>query len=227
VEATLVTGGASGIGAACARALAERGLRVAVLDLAEAPAADLSLVADVRDAAAVAAAVDRVEDELGPIAALVTAAGHYEQAPVGETGVDRWRRMIDVHVGGTVNACRPVYRRMLARGSGAICTIGSELGLMGDPDAWHYASAKAAIHAFTKTLAIEAATHGVRVNCVAPGPTDTPLLVPAHRSAEALAALPLGRLVRPEEIAAAVLFVLFAPHNMVGQVLSPNAGAVI
>jgi hypothetical protein len=94
-------------------------------------------------------------------------------------------------------------------------------------DAPHYAAAKGAIHAFTKSLAVEAAPHGIRVNCVAPGPTDTPLMTPELRDPDYVASLVLGRLVAPEEIAAAVRFVLRGEHNLVGQVISPNAGAVV
>ena len=182
---------------------------------------------DVADAAAVEAAVARAEAELGPVAVVVTAAGYYERAAIGATGVDAWRRMLAVQLGGTVNLARGAYTRMLARGAGSICTIGSELALCGDADAAHYAAAKGAIHAFTKSLAVEAAPHGIQVNCVAPGPTDTPLMTPELRGPEYVDSLVLKRLVAPDEIAATVLFVTRGAHNLVGQVISPNAGAVV
>jgi 2-hydroxycyclohexanecarboxyl-CoA dehydrogenase len=117
---------------------------------------------------------------------------------------------------------------MLPRGAGAICTVGSELALCGDAEAAHYAACKGAIHAFTKTIALEAAPHGVRVNCVAPGPTDTPLMTEEMRDPAYIASLVLQRLVAPEEIAATVAFLLATDqHNLVGQVVSPNAGAVV
>jgi len=203
------------------------GLAVASLDLAAAPDADLSLEVDVADADAVEAAVARAEAELGPVEVAVTAAGYYERAGVGAIGVTAWRRMLAVQLYGTVNVARSVYPRMLARRAGAICTIGSELALCGDADAAHYAAAKGAIHAFTKSLAVEAAPHGVRVNCVAPGPTDTPLMTPEMRAPAYVDSLVLQRLVAPEEIAAAVRFVTRGAHNLVGQVISPNAGAVL
>ena len=223
----VVSGAASGIGRACAAALRDDGLAVAALDLTAADGVELALQADVADADAVEAAVARAEAELGPVEVVVTAAGYYERAPVGGIGVTAWRRMIAVQLGGTVNLARSAYARMRERGAGAICTIGSELALCGDADAAHYAAAKGAIHAFTKSLAVEAAPHGVRVNCVAPGPTDTPLMTPEMRDPAYVDALVLRRLVAPEEIAATVLFVTRGAHNLVGQVISPNAGAVV
>jgi NAD(P)-dependent dehydrogenase (short-subunit alcohol dehydrogenase family) len=223
----VISGAASGIGRACAAALRSDGLAIAALDLQPAPDADLALAVDVADGAAVEAAVARAEAELGPIGCAVTAAGFYERRPVGGIGVEAWRRMLAVQLGGTVNVARSAYARMLPRGEGAICTIGSELALCGDADAAHYAAAKGAIHAFTKSLAVEAAAHGVRVNCVAPGPTDTPLMTPELRDPAYIEALVLRRLVAPEEIAETVRFVLRGAHNLVGQVISPNAGAVV
>jgi 2-hydroxycyclohexanecarboxyl-CoA dehydrogenase len=223
----VVSGAASGIGRACALALRADGLAVASLDLDEAHDVDLALRADVADAGAVEAAVAHAESELGPVAVIVTAAGYYERAPLGGIGVAAWRRMLAVQLGGTVNLARSAYARMRGRGAGAICTIGSELALCGDADAAHYAAAKGAIHAFTKSLAVEAAPHGVRVNCVAPGPTDTPLMTPELRDPAYVSSLVLQRLVAPEEIAAAVRFVTRGDHNLVGQVISPNAGAVV
>jgi NAD(P)-dependent dehydrogenase (short-subunit alcohol dehydrogenase family) len=230
MTAALVTGGSSGIGAACAARLAAHGHRVAVVDLAPTAAASgvgLSLTADVSDGPALAAAVERTEAELGAIDYLVTAAGYYRAASIAEPDEAEWRRMLEVHVGGTANAWRAVVPRMRARGRGAICAIGSELGIIGDPSAPHYAAAKGAIHAMTKSLAAELAPDGIRVNCVAPGPTDTPLLGDDPNTAGYADALPLGRLLGADEIAAAVMFVLLEDTNMVGQVVSPNAGAVL
>jgi NAD(P)-dependent dehydrogenase (short-subunit alcohol dehydrogenase family) len=229
LSAALITGGSSGIGAACAARLAAHGHRVAVIDLAPAAAAavSLSLTLDVRDGPAMAGAVDTVETELGAIDYLVTAAGHYRAAAIAEPDEAEWRRMLEVHVGGTANAWRAVVPRMRSRGRGAICAIGSELGIIGDPSAPHYAAAKGAIHAMTKSLAVELAPDGIRVNCVAPGPTDTPLLGDDPNMAGYADVLPLGRVLAPDEIAAAVAFVLLEDTNFVGQVVSPNAGAVL
>ena len=225
---TVVTGAASGIGAACVARFREGGRTVVGIDLVEPSGCDLAIVADVADGAAVEAAFVRAERSLGPVDALVTVAGYYERVSLLELDERQLARMIAVHVDGTANACRSALARMLPRGRGAICTIGSELALCGDADAAHYAACKGAIHALTKTLAREAAPHGIRINCVAPGPTDTPLMTAEMRDPAYLESLVLRRLVDPREIAATVEFVLASEqHNLVGQVISPNAGAVV
>jgi NAD(P)-dependent dehydrogenase (short-subunit alcohol dehydrogenase family) len=227
-QVAVVTGAASGIGAAVASALAERGWRVAGLDLRDS-ACELSLQADVADRAAVAAAVARARRELGPISALLTAAGIYEMTPVADITTAAWRRMLAIHLGGVANACWAVVPSMLEAGSGSIVTISSELAIAGGDEDAHYAAAKGAIIGFTRALGAELAPRGIRVNSVAPGPTDTPLIAADSpwRAPDYLATLPLRRLVRPEEVAGAVLFLLEEEANFVGQVISPNAGAVI
>ncbi|MGI8616321.1 MAG: SDR family NAD(P)-dependent oxidoreductase, partial [Actinomycetota bacterium] len=202
-------------------------LAVAGFDLHAAEDVDLAFEVDVRDAEAIEDAVARTEDQLGPVEYLMTAAGVYELFPLGGIGPDRWRRMMAIHIDGTANTCRSVYPRMKERGRGSIVTIGSELGLMGDPEAAHYAAAKGAIHGFSKSLAMEGVAHGIRVNCVAPGPADTPLLKQEMRSPEYVNSLVLGRIVKPEEVADTVAFLMLEQHNFVGAVLSPNAGAVV
>ena len=224
----LVTGAASGIGAAVAARLASRDWLVAGLDLRESET-DLPLTADVTDAPAVREAARRAERELGPLSLLVSVAGYYEMVPISGIGVDAWRRMLDVHLGGTRNACAAVLPGMVDRGEGRVITISSELALAGGEDDAHYAAAKGAIIGFTKSLAAEVADRGVLVNSVAPGPTDTPLLAPDSpwRDSAYLETLPLRRLVRPEEIAETVVFLAEEGDYFCGQVLSPNAGAVI
>jgi NAD(P)-dependent dehydrogenase (short-subunit alcohol dehydrogenase family) len=118
---------------------------------------------------------------------------------------------------------------MLAAGSGTVVTISSELGVAGGDGDAHYAAAKGAIIGLTRSLGWELAPLGIRVNSVAPGPTDTPLLVADSpwREPAYLAGLPLGRLVTPEEVAETVLFLIEEGSYFAGQTLSPNAGAVI
>jgi len=226
-QVALVTGGASGIGAATVTRLQHAGLLVAVLDRSPAPAADRCYEVDVTDHAAVADAVRSVVADLGRVDHAVTAAGVYEGAALEALDVPRWRRMLAVHVGGTVAVWRAVLPHLLARGGGSLCAVGSELGLAGDPNAAHYAAAKGAIHALAKSVAVEVAPRGVRINVVAPGPTDTPLLRDDPLADDYAAAIPLRRLISPDEIAAAICFVLLEPTNLVGQVVSPNGGAVL
>ena len=224
----LVTGAASGIGAAVAARLAERGWRVAGLDL-RASRAELSLAADVTDRQAVRGAVERAQRDLGRIELLVTCAGTYEMRPVAEITPERWQAMLRLHLGGAANACWAVLPAMLDAGAGTIVTISSELAIAGGDGDAHYAAAKGAIIGFTRSLGIELAARGIRVNSVAPGPTDTPLLAPDSpwRRPEYLATLPLGRLVRPDEVAETVVFVAEEGTYFAAQTLSPNAGAVI
>jgi NAD(P)-dependent dehydrogenase (short-subunit alcohol dehydrogenase family) len=224
----LVTGAASGIGAAVAGLLADRGWRVAGLDL-DRSETELVIQADVTDREAVRAAAERAAAELGPVSLLVTAAGVYEMAPIADIGVDRWRRMLAVHLGGVANACWAVLPGMLANEKGTVVTISSELALAGGSGDSHYAAAKGAILGFTRSLGLELAPKGIRVNSIAPGPTDTPLLKADSpwRAPEYLATLPLGRLVTPDEVAQTALFLIEEGTYFAGQTISPNAGAVI
>lgn len=225
----VVTGSASGIGAAVASTLASMGWRVGGLDLAASPRCDTSVVVDVTDPAAVAAAVEAVSGELGPIDAAVSVAGHYAMAPIGEITLEQWTRMLRVHLGGLRNLSRSVLPEMLDRGTGSIVAITSELAVGGGDGDAHYAAAKGAIIGFVRSLAAEVAPRGVRVNAVAPGPTDTPLLAPDSpwRAAEYLDTLPIRRLGAPEEVARCVAWLIEEGTFCVGEILSPNAGAVI
>ena len=224
----LVTGSASGIGAAIAARLSAGGWRVAGLDL-RASRTDLSLIVDVSDAAQVGHAVERAEAELGPIDGLVSGAGYYEMLPIDAMTPECWTRMLRVHLGGLLHTARAVVPGMLARRTGAIVAISSELAIGGGAQDAHYAAAKGASLGLMRSLAAEVAPHGIRVNAVAPGPTDTPLLDPDSpwRAPAYLATLPAGRLARPEEVARVVAFALEECPYLCGEVLSINSGAVI
>ena len=181
------------------------------------------------DSESVRNAVSQVELELGPVEAAVSAAGYYEMLPVSEITPDKWRRMLAVHVGGFVNLSRAVLPGMIMVGGGSIVAITSELAIGGGLNDAHYAAAKGTLLGLVRSLAAEFAPQGIRVNSVAPGPTDTPLLAPDSpwRAPEYLATLPLGRLTSPEEVALCIAFLLDEGTFCVGETLNPNAGAVI
>jgi 2-hydroxycyclohexanecarboxyl-CoA dehydrogenase len=225
----VVTGAASGIGAACAAELRSRGWRVAAVDLQSAGDVDLPLVADVTDPQAVADAVARTEQQLGPVEAVVSVAGHYAMVPFEEITAQALHRMLRVHLGGLLNLCRAATPLMTARGRGNVVAVTSELAIGGGDGDAHYAAAKGALIGLVRSLAVELAATGVRVNAVAPGPTDTPLLAADSpwREPGYLATLPARRLVAPQEIALTVAFLLEQGSFFCGEVLSPNAGAVI
>ncbi len=228
----VVTGAASGIGRATAERFAVAGYHVVVNDLGErgelgelaAGLGGTAVAADVADAAAMTELV-RVAAGFGPLAVVVSNAGFYVERPLAETDDALWDRMLRVHLGGLLNLARAAAPIMRARGDGAIVGIASELALAGSHEAAAYVAAKAAVIGLVRSLARELAP-AIRVNAVAPGPVDTPLLPDRDREPAALAAIPLGRLGHPDEIATAILAVAEATWTT-GQVVSPNGGTVI
>jgi 2-hydroxycyclohexanecarboxyl-CoA dehydrogenase len=238
-KVVLVTGAARGIGAGIARAAAEAGARVALGDVAEASVREtaaalgeraLPLVMDVAEARSVRAAVAETEARLGPIDVLVNNAGIDVIGPFLDSDEASWDRLWAVNLRGTLLATRAVLDGMIARERGRIVNVGSDAGRVGSSGEAVYSATKGGVIAFTKTLAREVARHGVTVNCVCPGPTDTALLEQVRAYDEKLhaslaRAIPLRRLGRPEDVAAAVVFLAGdAAGYITGQTLSVSGG---
>ena len=240
-ETVLVTGGASGIGFAVVEAVLARGWRAIVADRDEASLdrcrtalapgggnARFELL-DIADEAAVAAAVARCEAEFGPIAGLVNSAGIARDLPALETSADLFRRILDVNLVGSFVASREVALRMSARGSGAIVNIASVSGLRGNVGRVAYGASKGGVITMTQVMAVELARHGIRVNAIAPGPIETPLVREVHTDkvrADWLAKVPQGRYGTPSEIAGAALFLLDPAHSsfVTGQTICVDGG---
>lgn len=231
----LVTGGARGIGAAVCRELARAGARVAVnyrsgAAAAEALASGLggrAVQADVAVAAEAAALVERVEKELGPIDVLVANAGITRDTLIVRMSDEEWDAVLDTNLRGVFNVCRAVARGMLRRRSGVIVTMTSVVGLHGNPGQTNYAASKAGIVGFSKSLAKELGSRGVRVNSIAPGYIDTELTseLPEELQQTILRATPLGRIGDPDDVARAVRFVCSDEARFVtGAVLQVDGG---
>jgi NAD(P)-dependent dehydrogenase (short-subunit alcohol dehydrogenase family) len=225
--AAVVTGATGVIGSAVVARLRAEGFTVAGIDL-DHGGGDLPVAVDVTDREGLRAAAARVTRELGPIEVLVTAHGYHAAAPFGEMSREDWRRLLDSHLGGTVNACAAVVPGMVAAGRGTVVTTSSWIALAGVPGEAYYAAATGAILAFTKSFSLEVAPQGVRVNCIALGPTADGKAAGAFSPGQPDPdQLPLRRYVTPEEIADTVFFLIRDGDFMVGQVFTPAAGAVV
>jgi 2-hydroxycyclohexanecarboxyl-CoA dehydrogenase len=237
----LVTGGASGIGAATARRLAAEGARVGIGDVNEEGARavageldGLAHVLDVTDVESVGAAVAAVQDALGPIDVLVNNAGTDLFSFFVKTDPGLWDFVLGVNLRGTLAVTHAVLPGMQERRSGAIVNVASEAGRVGSQGSAVYSAAKAGVIGFTKAIAREAARYRVRCNAVAPGPIETPLLnaapkvygeVGARLKQGMIDATQLGRAGEPEEVAAAIAFLASEDASYVtGQTLNVSGG---
>ena len=237
----LVTGGASGIGAATVRRLAAEGARVAVADLDAAGARDvagevdgLAVEMDVADAASVRAGVAAAEEALGPVDVLVNNAGSDRFAFFVHTDEVLWDFVLGVNLRGTIAVTHAVLDGMQRRGGGAIVNVASEAGRVGSQGSVVYSAAKAGVIGFTRAVARESSRFGVRVNAVAPGPVDTPLLNAApvelgeigERLRQGMIdATLMRRIGQPEEVAAVIAFLASADASFVtGQTVNVSGG---
>ena len=239
----VVTGAASGIGRAIALALAREGAKVAIADLNEAGGAAVARAietdggtarawrADVTDAAAVEALVGQVVMEWGGVHVLVNNAGWDTPMPFVETTPDFWDRILALNLRGPIACTHAVLPHMIRQAHGKIVSIASDAGRVGSSGEAVYSAAKGGIIAFTKTIAREVARHRINVNCVCPGPSDTPLFqnefarVSPKLAASLTRVIPWGRLGTPEDVAPAVVFLTSDEAGFItGQTLSVSGG---
>ncbi|MBS3652026.1 SDR family oxidoreductase [Pseudaminobacter sp. 19-2017] len=235
-----ITGGASGIGRAAAIALAGDGAHVAIVDLRDADIAPVldelrsrgvkaaGFAMDVRDAAATKRAADHFERELGPVDGLFACAGISRTAPAEILPEADFEDVLEINLKGLFLTCREFGGRMVERGKGSIVVIGSVDGLGGHAGRLHYVSSKHGVSGLAKNLAIEWGRHGVRVNCIAPGFVDTPLLrrnMPPAFIDAVVDRTPLGRMGMAEEMASVALMLLSDAASFVtGAVLPIDGG---
>jgi len=236
----LVTGAATGIGRATALMFAQAGARVVVNHLGQTEAAQavvqaihsasgeaLAMEADVSRATD----VQRLVAEAGELHILVNNAGIIQEKPFLDTTEADWDRLLGVDLKSVFLTSRAVLPAMVARGSGVIVNLASDLGILGRELYAPYCAAKAGVIGLTRSLAREFAPHGIRVNAIAPGPVNTAMVSLEHMSPEWLEkelAIPQHRVAEPEEIAATALFLASDLSRFYcGQVLGPNGGSVM
>jgi 2-hydroxycyclohexanecarboxyl-CoA dehydrogenase len=235
----VVTGGASGIGRATARAMAAVGARVLVADI-DAPGGDQTCASvreaggaadfvqfDITDEESIQALADEVLGRGEAPDLLVNAAGWDRAEPFLDNSLEFMERVVRLNLLGPVKLTKALLPAMIEAGAGKIVNVASDAGRVGSSGETVYAGAKGGIIAFTKSLAREMSRHGINVNCVCPGPTDTPLFhTLPERTREALVrAIPFRRLAKPEEVADAILFFASPRSDFItGQVLSVSGG---
>jgi 3-oxoacyl-[acyl-carrier protein] reductase len=242
-KVAIVTGGARGIGGEIAAAFAAEGADVAIADVLGEDVAEpvLSAIAaagrrsllvrtDVSDEQQVRAMVDTVHAELGDVDVLVNDAGTFGQFFFHELPVEEWDRVLGVNLRGVFLCTRFVLPRMLERGRGNVINVASQLGQIGGVEMVHYSASKAGVIGFTKALAREVSTKGIRVNAIAPGPILTEMMAQETEewAAQKLSELPMGRFGEVHEVAPTAVFLASDDSSYyVGQTLCPNGGDVM
>lgn len=227
----LIVGGGSGIGAAAASLARQAGAEVVVASIpVSGTVNDLPVIdCDVTDAASTQAAVSTAVGILGGIDAVIVSAGVFDHRGLEETTADDWQRVIAINLTGPYNVARAIAPHFRTASAGSLVLFSSQIGLVGHKRATAYAASKGGVNALARTLAIEFAAYGARVNAVAPGPIETPMTAVARadaaRSANLVSAVPLGRFGTADEVARAALY-LAAPASsyVTGHVLVVDGG---
>ncbi len=237
-EAVLVTGGASGIGLSVAHGLAQQGWRVLAADISqealdaaarELPAERVRCVRlDVCDENQIGDVLGANAD-FGPLAGLVSSAGIGKEVSFFDTDAALMRRMLEVNLIGTFNVAKQVALRMRERGQGSIVNIASVSGIRGNVDRTAYGASKGGVITMTRVMAVELAEYGIRVNVVAPGPVDTPMVARMHSAASRESwtrMLPQRRYARPEELTGTIDWLLDPSRSsyVTGQLICVDGG---
>lgn len=219
-KTAVITGAGGALGRAYAIAIAQAGAAVAVSDvnldtarvtadaIAKAGGKALAIKADVTDAAAFEGLFDRAEAGLGPVDVLVNVAGMYPRSLVAEMSEQEWDQVIQLNLKSVFLGTRAALRRMLPRHCGVILSVASGVGVRGAARGAHYAASKAAIIAFTRSVSLELKDTGVRINCIGPGATESPLWRGDRSDEEIRRLLALGSILQPEEFANVVVFLV-------------------
>ncbi len=233
-----VTGGNTGIGAAVSTRLAAAGARVAIgyvedpkaaealaAHLSEAAPGSIALPCDVTDPDSVTAAVERIDHDLGTVTILVNNAGVLVRDAFVDIDEAAWDLVLQVSLYGSYRCAHAVVPGMIREGGGTIVNVASELVDIGGSMHAHYVAAKSGVVGLTRALARELGPSNIRVNVVAPGPTDTRMIDRARITPEYLRTIPLGRIGRPEDVAGAVAFLCGEDAAWItGQVIRVNGG---
>lgn len=237
-EVAVVTGGAQGIGAAISREVAGRGLAVAILDINDEAARKVEaeiesagheahyIPCDLTSLDAVRTAGGEIASRLGPVRALVNNAGWTPHVKFLDQEPAEWDRIVAINFTAVLNTCL-VFSPSMPEGSG-IVNLASDAARVGVSDEAVYAGAKAGVVGFSKSLAVEVARRGIRVNVVSPGSTRTPLLETLFTPedlAKRVRIIPMGRFGEPEDVARTVAFLALDATHVTGQVISVNGGA--